>query len=90
MNWRVKGGIQKVLGHIPFGERLHYELQKRVGGQHRCALGRPAHRPLMHVRVRPVSPDPERLTALAAPPDRWTWWEDRLRRCHARLAGAGP
>ena len=40
--------------------------------------------------VRPVSPDPERLTALAAPPDRWTWWEDRLRRCHARLAGTGP
>jgi ubiquinone/menaquinone biosynthesis C-methylase UbiE len=32
MNWRVKGGIQKVLGHIPLGERLHYELQKRVGG----------------------------------------------------------
>ena len=32
MNWRVKGGIQKVLGHVPFGERLHYELQKRVGG----------------------------------------------------------
>ena len=40
--------------------------------------------------VRPVSPDPERLTALAAPPDRWIWWEDRLRRCHARLAGTGP
>lgn len=32
MHWRVKGGIQKVLGHVPFGERLHYELQKRAGG----------------------------------------------------------
>ena len=32
MHWRVKGGIQKVLGHIPFGERLHFELQKRAGG----------------------------------------------------------
>lgn len=32
MNWRVKGGIQKVLGHLPYGERLHYELQKRAGG----------------------------------------------------------
>lgn len=32
MNWRVKGAIQKVLGHVPFGERVHYELQKRAGG----------------------------------------------------------
>jgi hypothetical protein len=32
MHWRVKGGIQKVLGHVPLGERLHYELQKRAGG----------------------------------------------------------
>jgi hypothetical protein len=32
MHWRLKGGIQKVLGHLPFGERLHYELQKRGGG----------------------------------------------------------
>ena len=40
--------------------------------------------------VRAVSPDPDLLAALAAPPDRWTWWEDRLRRCHARLAGTGP
>lgn len=32
MHWRIKGGIQKVLGAIPFGERLHYELQKRAGG----------------------------------------------------------
>jgi hypothetical protein len=32
MHWRLKGGIQKALGYIPFGERLHYELQKRAGG----------------------------------------------------------
>jgi len=32
MNWRLKGGIQKVLGYLPLGERLHYELQKRAGG----------------------------------------------------------
>lgn len=32
MNWRVKGGIQKALGYLPMGERLHYELQKRAGG----------------------------------------------------------
>ena len=40
--------------------------------------------------VRAVSPDPDLLAALAAPPDRWAWWENRLRRCHARLAGTGP
>jgi len=40
--------------------------------------------------VRAVSPDPDLLAALAAPPDRWAWWESRLRRCHARLAGTGP
>src|SRR5262245_52116101 len=32
MHWRVKGVIQKALGHAPFGARLHYLLQKRVGG----------------------------------------------------------
>ena len=37
--------------------------------------------------VRAVSPDPDRLAALAAPPDRRAWWEDRLRRCRAVLAG---
>jgi SAM-dependent methyltransferase len=32
MHWRVKGGIQKALGHIAFGDRLHYEFQRRFGG----------------------------------------------------------
>lgn len=32
MHWRVKGAIQKALGYLPFGERLHYELQRRAGG----------------------------------------------------------
>ena len=32
MNWRIKGAIQKVLGHVPLGDRLHYELQLRAGG----------------------------------------------------------
>jgi hypothetical protein len=32
MHWRLKGGIQKALGYLPFGERLHYELQKLGGG----------------------------------------------------------
>jgi o-succinylbenzoate synthase len=31
--------------------------------------------------VRPVAPDPDRLLALAAPPERQRWWRERLRRC---------
>lgn len=32
MDWRIKGAIQKVLGHVPGGERIHYLLQQRGGG----------------------------------------------------------
>lgn len=32
MYWRLKGLVQKALGYVPYGERLHYELQKRAGG----------------------------------------------------------
>jgi SAM-dependent methyltransferase len=32
LSWRLKGGVQKALGHFPFGEWLHYQLQKRAGG----------------------------------------------------------
>lgn len=32
MHWRLKGGIQKVLGVVPYGERLHYRLQRTGGG----------------------------------------------------------
>lgn len=35
--------------------------------------------------VAEVSPDPGRLSALAAAPDRTAWWLDRLTRCHALL-----
>lgn len=38
---------------------------------------------------RRVTPDPDLLAALAAPPDRRTWWLDRLTRCHTLLQGAG-
>jgi o-succinylbenzoate synthase len=38
--------------------------------------------------VRPVAADPGRLASLAAPADRRAWWVDRLRRCHAVLAGS--
>src|SRR5579862_592836 len=31
MDWRVKGMIQKVLGYVPEGERIHYWLQRRGG-----------------------------------------------------------
>jgi len=32
MDWRIKGAIQKVLGHVPGGGRIHYLLQRRGGG----------------------------------------------------------
>jgi ubiquinone/menaquinone biosynthesis C-methylase UbiE len=32
MHWRVKGAIQKILGVVPHGERLHYLLQRTAGG----------------------------------------------------------
>ncbi|HEY3994934.1 MAG TPA: o-succinylbenzoate synthase [Mycobacterium sp.] len=35
--------------------------------------------------VGPVTPDPARLSALAAPPDRRQWWIDRVKACHPLL-----
>jgi SAM-dependent methyltransferase len=32
MHWRVKGALQKVLGVVPGGDALHYQLQRRAGG----------------------------------------------------------
>ena len=32
MHWRIKGAIQKVLGAVPRGDDLHYQLQRRAGG----------------------------------------------------------
>ena len=32
MHWKLKGGLQKILGVIPTGDRLHYLLQRRFGG----------------------------------------------------------
>jgi SAM-dependent methyltransferase len=32
MDWRIKGAIQKVLGYVPAGDRIHYLLQRRGGG----------------------------------------------------------
>ncbi len=32
MHWRLKGTLQKLLGALPGGERLHYRLQRRFGG----------------------------------------------------------
>jgi SAM-dependent methyltransferase len=32
MHWRLKGFVQKVLGHMPAGDTLHYLLQRRLGG----------------------------------------------------------
>jgi ubiquinone/menaquinone biosynthesis C-methylase UbiE len=32
MNWKLKGLIQKALGHTPAGDRIHLALQRRGGG----------------------------------------------------------
>ncbi|MGV0644561.1 o-succinylbenzoate synthase [Mycolicibacterium sp. XJ2546] len=36
--------------------------------------------------VGPVVPDPARLAALAAPPDRRQWWIDRIRACYGAVS----
>jgi len=38
-----------------------------------------------YLPVGPVTPDPARLSALAAPPDRRQWWIDRVKACHPLL-----
>jgi o-succinylbenzoate synthase len=40
------------------------------------------------LRVGRVAPDPARLDALAAAPERREWWLQRLTRCHALLAAS--
>ena len=42
------------------------------------------------LRVGPVTPDPARLAALAAPADRRAWWLARARRCQRLLEESGP
>ena len=39
-----------------------------------------------YLPVMPVTPDPARLAALAAAPDRRQWWIDRVTACHALLS----
>jgi O-succinylbenzoate synthase len=39
-----------------------------------------------YLPVAPVTPDPARLAALAAPPDRRQWWIDRVRACHRLMS----
>jgi O-succinylbenzoate synthase len=40
-----------------------------------------------YLPVKPVTPDPARLEALAAAPERRQWWIDRIRACLALLRG---
>jgi o-succinylbenzoate synthase len=39
-----------------------------------------------YLPVGPVTPDPARLQALAAPPERRQWWIDRVRSCFALMS----
>jgi O-succinylbenzoate synthase len=38
-----------------------------------------------YLLVAPVTPDPERLQALAAPTERRQWWIDRVKACYQLL-----
>jgi o-succinylbenzoate synthase len=39
-----------------------------------------------YLPVAPVTPDPARLQALAAPPQRRQWWIDRVRACYPLMS----
>lgn len=39
-----------------------------------------------YLAVRPATPDPARLEALAAPADRRQWWIDRVKACHQLMS----
>jgi O-succinylbenzoate synthase len=63
---------------------------------HACGLGTgrlfvedvadPAEAVDGYLPVGPVTPDPARLQALAAPPERRQWWIDRVRACYPLLS----
>jgi o-succinylbenzoate synthase len=38
------------------------------------------------LRVKPATPDPARLAALAASPERRQWWIDRIKACHQLMS----
>ncbi len=38
-----------------------------------------------YLPVKPVTPDPARLKALAAPPERRQWWIERVIACHRKI-----
>jgi len=64
--------------------------------QHACGLGtgglfvddvaEPALPVDGYLPVKRPTPDPHRLDALVAPPDRRQWWIDRIRGCHQRMS----
>ena len=39
-----------------------------------------------YLPVGPVTPDPARLAALAAAPERRQWWIDRVKACHQLMS----
>jgi len=64
--------------------------------RHACGLGTgrlfvediadPAEAVDGYLPVGPVTPDPARLQALAAPPERRQWWIDRVRACYPLMS----
>jgi O-succinylbenzoate synthase len=65
---------------------LHHACGLGTGGLFAEDVADPAAPVDGHLPVRPVTPDPARLAALAAPADRRQWWIDRVTACFALLS----
>ncbi|KUI14742.1 O-succinylbenzoate synthase [Mycobacterium sp. GA-1285] len=61
---------------------LHHACGLGTGGLFVDDVAEPLRAQDGYLAIGPVAPDPARLSALAAPPDRRRWWIDRVRACH--------
>jgi O-succinylbenzoate synthase len=65
---------------------LPYACGLGTGGLFVADIAEPAATVDGFLPVAPVRPDPARLAALAAAPDRRSWWIERIRACHPLLS----
>lgn len=61
---------------------LHYACGLGTGGLFVDDVAEPLRARGGYLPAAPAEPDPARLSALAAPPDRRRWWIERVRACH--------
>ena len=74
-----------LLGAAALSE-LRYACGLGTGGLFVDDIAEPAVPVDGFLAVAPVTPDPARLAALAAAPERRQWWVDRLRACFAAMS----